>query len=100
MSRSNPMHHSTPGPWVFDASARGAVIYQDMTGTVATVPADLCGYQANAALIAAAPDLLAALDELLRVTVDAMLAEGFTLTDEQQAARDQALAAIARANPC
>ena len=56
-------------------------------------------YQQAQALANAAPDLLAALDNLLRVTVDAMLADGIALTDQEQAARDQALAAIAKARP-
>jgi hypothetical protein len=52
---------------------------------------------ANARVIAAAPELLAALDELLRVTVDDMLADGYELNDAQFSARKRALEAIARA---
>ena len=98
MSYSNPMHHSTPGPWFAAATPNiGRPMITDKDGwTIAPRIENV----SDARLIAAAPDLLAALDELLRVTVDAMLADGITLTDEQQAARDQALAAIARANPC
>lgn len=99
MSYSNPMHHSTPGPWVIETRLTGGFdIDADYEGERERVA--FAVNPSNSALIAAAPDLLAALDELLRVTVDAMLADGITLTDEQQAARDQALAAIARANPC
>lgn len=54
-------------------------------------------YAANARLIAAAPDLLAALDALLAATVDASLAAGFELTEDEAAARAAALAAIDKA---
>lgn len=40
----------------------------------------------------------AALDALLRTTIDSMLAEGYTLTDEQHTAYAMALAAFANAD--
>jgi hypothetical protein len=57
--------------------------------------------KANARLIAAAPELLAALRGLLRhcVTVDGVPDKGKGRTEEQQAAMDAARAAIAKATP-
>jgi hypothetical protein len=71
-------------------------------GGTKAIDCDRCGATfeesaANARLIAAAPALLAALDNLLRVTVDAMAADGIELTQQEQRARDAALYAIARA---
>jgi hypothetical protein len=51
----------------------------------------------SARLIAAAPDLLAALDALLTATVDASLAAGLELTEDEAAARAAAIAAIDKA---
>jgi hypothetical protein len=48
-------------------------------------------------LIAAAPDLLAALDYLLEQTVDMDLKHGIELTEGETEAREQALAAIKKA---
>jgi hypothetical protein len=39
----------------------------------------------------------AALDTLMRVTLDAMLADGYELSEQEKAAREQALAAFAAA---
>lgn len=39
----------------------------------------------------------AALDNLMRVTLDAMLADGYELSEQEKAAREQALAAFAAA---
>lgn len=93
----------TPGPWgevsdEFGNCQRGIEYPERRDHFLAVVQ---CGdpdeLDANARLIAAAPDLLAALDELLRVTVDDMLADGYELNDAQFAARSKALAAIAKA---
>jgi hypothetical protein len=51
----------------------------------------------EAAVVAAAPDLLAALDYLLSQTVDADLAYGIELTEGEAEARQMALSAIAKA---
>lgn len=47
--------------------------------------------------IVAAPAMRRALDDLLRVTLDAMMADGIALTEQETAARDQSLAALALA---
>ena len=52
---------------------------------------------ANARLLAAAPELLEALDNLLAQTVDRDLAFGIELTPGEQGAREKALSAIAKA---
>jgi hypothetical protein len=52
--------------------------------------------EANARLIANAPALYAALDELLRVTVDADIRAGFVLTEAEHDAREQALEVFQR----
>src|SRR5262245_56574336 len=59
----------TPGPWFYEAGGFGAAIVSPHGGSLAaTWPADLLGYrhdaEANARLIAAAPELLEALSEL------------------------------------
>lgn len=54
------MEH-TKGEWEVSKGIDGAVIYEPDTGTVASVPMDLQGWEANAQLIAAAPDLYDAL---------------------------------------
>lgn len=53
--------------------------------------------EANARLIAAAPELLAALDYLLQVTIDEPLARGCSLSTDENLARALALSAIAKA---
>lgn len=96
----------TPGPWVyrhsFDSAARRDIwTATDATGhreLVATIPdAEGDHINADARLIAAAPDLLAALDKLLSATVDRTLAEGYEMDGVEYAARSAALAAIAKA---
>jgi len=53
----------TPGPWYIQPDRRYYVIYSEECGALADVQADLP--KANAQLIAAAPDLLVALEELI-----------------------------------
>jgi hypothetical protein len=53
--------------------------------------------EANARLIAAAPDLLEALDSLLEQTLDLDLASGNELMDREKEAYEKAIAAIAKA---
>lgn len=91
----------TPAPWLYDiedcraaiVDAEGFHIVDLHTTWNSTAHSSL---EANVRLIAAAPELADALDELLRVTVDAALNAGFCLNDEQQAARDRALALFER----
>lgn len=55
----------TPGPWEMNVGIDGAVVYHPDQGTIADVPMDLSDHPHNARLMAAAPDLLEALEELL-----------------------------------
>jgi len=50
----------TPGPWDLAQGENEITVYTD--ATIATVPDSLESWEANARLIAAAPDLLAALE--------------------------------------
>lgn len=52
----------TPGPWDVSFGKNDAAIHAG--GTIAMIDDVMTGWRANAALIAAAPDLLAALIEL------------------------------------
>ena len=56
----------TPGPWEINESQRGTFIYQDRTeNCIAEVYADVNeDQQANARLIAAAPEFLEALNDI------------------------------------
>ena len=59
-------HAHTPSPWTFETNADGGgVVYKDTEGTIATVTDEMSGWLANLALIAAAPELLAALKGLV-----------------------------------
>lgn len=51
----------TPGPWEISSGEDGAAIFEPDSGTVAQVPIDLCGWESNARLIAAAPEMVALL---------------------------------------
>ncbi len=93
----------TPGPWsVFDLVFRDQTYGIDGPQGEAVV---FFGYDStdgirrleDARLIAAAPDLLEALDELLRETVDMDLKYGIELSEGEELARAKALAAIAKA---
>lgn len=63
----------TPGPWMFYATNAGCDIYERLSmgkgECVAHVVGGVRGFEANAALIAAAPELL----EALKVLVDRSL---------------------------
>jgi hypothetical protein len=58
----------TPGPWHYETGDGGAVIYTGFT--IAKIPIDGSDWQSNAHLIAAAPDLLAALERLAHPMAD------------------------------
>ena len=58
----------TPGPWHYETGDDGAVIYTGFT--IAKIPIDGSDWQSNARLIAAAPDLLAALERLAHPMAD------------------------------
>ena len=53
----------TPGPWHYETGDDGAVIYTGFT--IAKIPIDGSDWQSNAHLIAAAPEMLAALEAAL-----------------------------------
>lgn len=102
---STPKH--TPGPW---AAIDRKSIYPGnsrfwITGSngdpriIAEVSYVKRGdeFHANARLIAAAPDLLTALDELLLNTLDTEQNAGFVLTKSNRLLRNKCLAAIAKA---
>jgi hypothetical protein len=97
-------HEISPGPWVLERTAMQFVIKapkndEDYLHKVVAVTAGLQNNnEANARLIAAAPDLLEALNYLLEQTVDMDLAHSIELTEGEQEARKQALAAIAKAS--
>lgn len=54
------MDKHTPGPWWLDIGKTDAAIHAG--GTIAMISDIMTGWRANAHLIAAAPDLLAALE--------------------------------------
>jgi hypothetical protein len=97
----------TPGPWTYDWLEQHeptdiAAFRIDSTVEWDTV-ADVFEQDgegragANARLIAAAPELLEALDYLLAQTVDQELAFGIELTEGEKKAHERALSAIAKA---
>lgn len=95
----------TPGPWTIKKSTR--TDHHIIAGRRWIATASNHDFHptqeenertiANARLISAAPDLLAALDKLLSATVDRTLAEGYEMDGVEYAARSAALAAIAKA---
>lgn len=91
------MTHS-PAPWfiVYDVPnhAIGYRAIVDDEGYTVCDPSPMG--EANARLIANAPALYAALDQLLRVTVDADIRAGFVLTEAEHEAREQALEVFQR----
>ena len=94
------MRKHTPGPWEILQSDGFLQIAScsDIAKGISSVYArnGVAAMYANAQLIAAAPDLLEALDKLLAATVDEDLKYGITLTEAEEEARALALAAIAK----
>ena len=95
------MKKHTPGPWSCDWTSNHAHDYRLTRPSGRPLPIyapgnDHSQQRANARLIAAAPDLLEALDKLLAATVDEDLKYGITLTEAEEEARALALAAIAK----
>lgn len=95
----------TPGPWRTDwlGSQHGWILDERSNYIAEIVTDDDCGFvvpqdqqQANARLIAAAPELLEALDYLLQQTVGQDLAHGIELTEGEQEARRKTLALFDR----
>jgi hypothetical protein len=97
----------TPGPWEYDMDYIVApdpdgrhpdiyiaeIAYSDEEGRIASLKQQ----DANRRLIAAAPELLEALDYLLEQTVDMDLKYGIGLTEGEKDARAKAMTAIAKA---
>lgn len=108
MSYSNPMHHATPGHWSVKrvipeeaATVRHVFADDDLIATVYDLDDATPEAVANARLIAAAPDLLAALQALLTMQIKGhSLADRLQFSDEGRTLLDQSRAAIAKANPC
>ena len=115
MTRTETFHPATrytPGPWDYDMDYIVApdpdgrhpdiyiaeIAHSDDEGRIASPPQQ----DANRRLIAAAPELLEALDYLLEQTVDMDLKYGIGLSEGEQEARKKALAVIAKAtsNDC
>jgi hypothetical protein len=97
----------TPGPWQYDMDYIVApdpggrhpdiyiaeIAHSDEEGRIASPEQQ----DANRRLIAAAPELLEALDYLLEQTVDMDLKYGIGLSEGEEDARAKALAAFAKA---
>lgn len=99
------MSKHTPGPWVV-RSLRPAFntndlrIWSHSKGPVANIPASYADQEANARLIATAPEMLAALKDLANeITQSGMidLDDGSETMREINRKRDVAIAAIAKA---
>lgn len=86
----------TAGPWIV-TNHNEICADNDHESFIAEVFDETDEWRANARLIAAAPELLSALDELLTQTVDMDLAYGIELTEGEQEAREHALSAIEKA---
>lgn len=100
------MSKHTAGPWRIDRNnchaGQIAVIHHCLNNDYVEIwstnwPDKEETQEANAALIASAPELLEALDYLLEMTVDQDLKYGIELTEGEEDARQKALAAIAKA---
>jgi len=85
------MSKHTQGPWLLDISDHDAAIHAG--GTIAMVDDTMVYWKRNAHLIAAAPDLLAALEN---VVASSNANDGDSLVNAIQAAR----AAISKAKGC
>ena len=83
----------TPGPWLLDFGREDAAVHAGVT--IASISDDAVAWQANAHLIAAAPDLLAALRDLHACHRAFSGADNWTALDDD--ARAAAEAAIAKA---
>jgi hypothetical protein len=102
---ATPAH--TPGPWTVEPCTSSWGTYRIVEAEkdiqeLDDLNSDLVPQQeerdlANARLIAAAPDLLEALDYLLQQTVDQDLQYGWGLSEGEEDALAKALAAIAKA---
>lgn len=90
----------TPGPWEMNLGVDGAVVYHPDQGTIADIPMDLSAHPHNARLIAAAPELLEALEELERI-VSGPISDALTGDALAEAgaytALENAISAIAKA---
>jgi hypothetical protein len=90
----------TPGPWRIHRLTDGWPVITSEAHDIADLRLNgngLVHAEANARLIAAAPDLLEALDYLLEQTVDMDLKYGIGLSEGEEEARSKALTAIAKA---
>ena len=94
MTNTSTATAHTAGPWdkEWSEDEQAYTITKGLYVVAAMVP-----NKSNARLIAAAPDLLDALEYLLQQTVDMDLAHGIELTEGEQEAREKAIAAIAQA---
>lgn len=63
----------TPGPWDYGKDGYVQTIFNPTIGTIGYVIDDLQGQEANARLIAAAPDLLHLAEHVLAMADDAYL---------------------------
>lgn len=71
------MSKHTPGPWFYAESEVGTpFVDSESVGDLSAVALPLDEQKANAHLIAAAPDLLEALEDLLPWLEDARMADG------------------------
>jgi hypothetical protein len=94
------MNGHTPGPWRVKGTGRGLILrifsgdHDDIDTEIATVfRADHLDYEANARVMAAGPELLAA----LKVAGDAIYASGLGKTEPFNTVLLQLAAAVAKA---
>ena len=98
------MRKHTPGPWAVEDSIDGPIVYSEKTEVIISdcknfaVPSGSIHEQcsANARLIAAAPDLLDALEAMLAHTACIDPTQGYIPEDDFSAVK-QARAAISKA---